>query len=370
MHPTQKMVVLTVNVGSSSIRLGVHSLLGQEEVFLGKYEVNLVPAEIYALLLSLVSEMGFTNVIAVCHRVVHAGPEHLACQYVEDDLEKAVLDHLELAPLHNGQVINWINASREAFGLRTAQLAVFDSGFFADLPDRAACYALPRSIGIRRLGFHGLAHQSMLRYAEEQDVQSFPTTRAISLHLGSGCSVTASLGGKPVDTSMGFTPLEGLIMNTRSGDIDPGVILHLIRQNQLEVEDLDTLLNRQSGLLGVSGHSADIGDLLTRSDDQSKLAVDMFCYRIRKYIGAYALVLGGIDRILIGGGIGEHLPAVRAKILSDLQLLGAVMDAHKNSRVIGTSGRISANESLINIDVVEVDENALMAEQAIGVLQS
>lgn len=359
-----------MNAGGSSVRLGVHSIVDREEYQLGKYDADLLPAEIYSLLLSFVSELGLTRVYGVCHRVVHAGPHYSQCQFIDHDLEQAISDHMALAPLHNKQVLDWIVATRKAFGVKVPQLAVFDSGFFADLPDRAACYALPNSIGIRKLGFHGLAHQAMLRYAEEQDVQSFPTTRALSLHLGSGCSITASLGGKALDTSMGFTPLEGLMMNTRSGDIDPGIILHLFRQNQLTVEDLDNLLNRRSGLLGVSGSSADIGELLTHSDAQSELAVDMFCYRIRKYIGAYAVMLGGLDRILIGGGIGEYLPAVRARILSDLELLGVGMDIRRNNDRVGTSGRISADESQVKIDVVQVDENTLMAEQAIGVLQS
>lgn len=364
------MSILTVNAGGSSVRLSVHSTDGREEFQLGKYDADLVPAEIYSLLLSFVSELGLTRLSGVCHRVVHAGPLYSQCQYIDRDLEQAISGHLALAPLHNEQVLNWIAATREAFGVGVAQLAVFDSGFFANLPDKAACYALPHSIGIRKLGFHGLAHQAMLRYAEEQDVQSFPTTRALSLHLGSGCSITASFGGKAVDTSMGFTPLEGLMMNTRSGDIDPGVILHLMRQNQLKVDDLDALLNQQSGLLGVSGHSADIGDLMKRSDSQSELAVDMFCYRVRKYIGAYALVLGDLDRILIGGGIGENLAAVRSRILSDLDLLGVVLDERKNNDMVGMAGRISTSESRVKVDVVQVDENTLMAEQAIGVLRS
>lgn len=198
------------------------------------------------------------------------------------------------------------------------QVAVFDTAFYAGLPQVAATYALPRSLcaeyGLRRFGFHGLAHDALWRRWRELSGAQQSNSRVISLQLGAGCSITAMRNGKPLDTSMGFSPLEGLVMATRCGDVDPGLIVFLQRAKGLESAALERLLNRESGLLGVSGLSDDMRALLEAHSETARRAVDLYCYRARKYIGAYLMVLEGADAILFGGGVGENAPEVRARI--------------------------------------------------------
>jgi len=360
------MQVLTVNVGGSAVRLGAHSTLAQGATHQEKFNSTDKEASIQAQLKSFIEKYQLQNVSAVSHRIVHAGAIQSQRNFIDERLEQMIHDHTHLAPNHNPQTLKWIRESREILGDTVPQIAVFDSGFYVDLPEIAASYAIPQDLGFRRLGFHGLAHQSMLLNAQALAGSAFAGMRIISLQLGSGCSITASIGGTPVDTSMGFTPLEGLMMNTRSGDIDPGIILHLLGENEMTAGQTDDLLNRQSGLLGVSERSGNIDELLSNEDDKSSLAVEMFCYRVKKYIGAYVAALGGLDLLLLGGGIGENLPQVRAKCLSGLETLGVQVDPNRNPMLIGQSGLISSDKSKVRVEVSKVDENSLLAEEAIA----
>jgi acetate kinase len=284
---------------------------------------------------------------------------------VEAEIERLA----PLAPLHNPLALAWIRACREQLGAELPQVAVFDTGFYARLPEVARTYALPytlmRKLIVRRYGFHGLAHEAMWR--RWRALRSADKC-VISLQLGAGCSITAVCNGAPVDTSMGFSPLEGLVMATRAGDVDPGLLLYLQRAEGMTPERLEKLLNEESGLLGVSGASSDMRALLTSSDPQARLAVDLYCYRARKYIGAYLATLGGADAILFGGGVGEHAPAVRAKILDSMQWAGIVLDAARNDAAIGTEARISDLNSKVEVWVVPVDEAVILAQAAQAVL--
>ena len=301
--------------------------------------------------MSLLDEAGLANGIdAVGHRVVHGGARFVSPSLIDDDVIGGIEAASELAPLHNKPALAAIEAARSHFGTALPMVATFDTAFFADLPDVAANYALPRELtgrlGIRRFGFHGLAHRYMVeRYrALRPEVQR---PRLITLQLGNGCSATASLDGRPLDTSMGFTPLEGLIMGTRSGDLDPALPLLIAEKEGLSTQEVDALLNTHSGLLGISGRSRDMRDLVeaaSRGDAAADLAVRAFCYRVTKYVGSYLAVLGGADAIVFGGGIGENSADVRRSVCRGLEWAGLRLDeaanahSHADDRPIGVLG--------------------------------
>ena len=232
-------------------------------------------------------------------------------------------------------------------------------------------YALPQALSrqyhIHRYGFHGIAHQAMLNRWQAIRPNIKNGGRVISIQLGSGCSITAIDHGQPVDTSMGFSPLEGLVMATRSGDIDPTVVSYLQQQSGLSLDEIERLLNRESGLLGVSGESADMRVLLASDNPEAALAVELYCYRVRKYIGAYLAVLGGADAILFGGGVGENSPQVRAKILQNMAWLGIELDVTENEKTLAVEAVISREKSDIAVWVIPVDEAKVMAEQALEI---
>jgi len=357
-----EMALLTVNVGSSSVRLGWHAQRPEHRAIEMRYDALHDPKDIERVLGAFLANKEAVTV--VCHRIVHAGfqPEEI-CLF-DEGVEAATEAHAMLAPNHNPATLNWIATCCKMLGTDTVQVAAFDTGLYADLPEVAAGYAVPPSLGVRRLGFHGLAHKSMLLQAKQALGQSFQANRVLSLQLGSGCSITASIDLQPMDTSMGFTPLEGLMMSTRCGDVDPGVPLYLVQHSGMAIEEVESLLSKQSGLQGVSGQTGDVEALLSLDNDQAELAVNMFCYRIKKYIGAFAAALGGIDVILIGGGVGEHAPIIREKFLSGLEFLGIAIDRSRNDSVVGRIGKISSDESNVKILVVPPKENTLMAEQA------
>lgn len=307
------------------------------------------------------------GVEAAGHRVVHGGIHFRAPALIDQSVIKAIESAKESAPLHNQPALAAIKAARLQLGERMPMVATFDTAFYASLPDVAATYALPREVsdrlGIRRFGFHGLAHRFMVeRFRDLRPDITEP--RLITLQLGNGCSATASINGSPVDTSMGFTPLEGLIMGTRSGDLDPWVPLFLQKAEGLSIEEVDVLLNRRSGLLGLSGTSNDMRDLLEASkggDRASDLAVRAFCYRARKYVGAYLAVLGGADAVLFGGGIGEHLPEIRERICEGLEWAGLKIDTQLNVRAVGVEASIGSAESTLDAYVIPVQEGAVIA---------
>jgi acetate kinase len=302
--------------------------------------------------------------------VVHGG----ASEHSTRPVDRAVLLDMarmeKLAPLHNPAAADWIVACRERFPT-AVQLAVFDSGFFDSLPEVAATYALPMALrhrwGLRRIGFHGLAHRSLWRALQAATGRS--SGKVITFQLGGGASVAAIRDGQPIDTSMGFSPLEGLVMATRPGDVDAGLILFLLGHEHGTANELEKLLNEQSGLAGISGTRNDLRTLLADEAPASKLAADVYCYRARKYLGAYFAALGRCDAVVFGGGTGENLPEIRARILVGLDAAGLIVDDGLNAQARAPA-KISAGRSRIEAWVLATDEESMLAEEAAAWLES
>jgi acetate kinase len=313
-----------------------------------------------------------TDVALVAHRIVHGGRHFSKPTVLTEELMLQLESLGQLAPLHNPQAMMVIRATEKKLKGQAVSIAVFDSAFFHDLPANAG-YALPESLtkkhGIQRLGFHGLAHRYMMQQYSAMHPDMGCNQRIISFQLGHGCSVAAMQNQKPIDTSMGFTPLEGLVMATRGGDIDPGVLIYLLK-NGHALTELEQKLNYHSGLVGIAKSSADMRELLTRQafDEDARLAIDMFCHRARKYLGAYMAILHGADTILFGGGIGENSPEIRWRICADMAWCGLQLDAQRNCQLkdsaIGTAVLISADSSKISAYVISVNEEVMIAEDA------
>lgn len=364
-------VYLIVNAGSSSVRLSLFRAAAEGVELLREVRHEHC-APVPAPLRTLLEEEGVEPAL-IAHRFVHGG--RLSAPAFIDGAVRAEIERCAvLAPLHNPPALAWHEVSRTLFGPTLPQLAVFDTAFHADLPARAAIYPLPRAVtekhGLRRYGFHGLAHEAMWRawcalHPERScgDVDPSRGGRIITLQLGAGCSAAAIDSGRSIDTSMGYTPLEGLMMATRGGDIDPGLLLQLQRTG-IDPDTLERMLTRESGLLGVSGVSGDFRALLASREPDAELAVEAFCYRVRKYIGAYIAVLGGVDGIVFGGGVGEHLPVVRRRILCGLDALGIELDERRNEEAVAVQARISADTSAVEVWVQPVDEARVIAEAA------
>ncbi len=340
-----------------------------------EYHSARAPAEASAVLREFLANETASTLHAVVHRVVHGGERLVRSCIIDVEIEAEIRKLASVAPLHNPAALAWIRACRAALGKDLPQIAVFDTAFYRGLPLVALTYALPRALcerlGIRRYGFHGLAHQAMWQRWRALRSDAGAHARIISLQLGAGCSITAMRDGDPVDTSMGFSPLEGLMMATRSGDLDPGLLLYLQRTLSMSPERMEKLLNKESGLLGVSGTSADMRALLASNEAAARLAVEVFCYRARKYIGAYLAVLGGVDAILFGGGIGENAPEIREKILGGMQWAHLSLDTEANCNAVGMETRISPiGNGCAEIWVIPVDEAVILAEEAQAVLSS
>ncbi|MCC7184293.1 MAG: hypothetical protein IT509_12095 [Rhodocyclaceae bacterium] len=366
--------VLSINAGSSSVRLALHragaqAIVEQAACRLASTEI----ADPASSLGAFVGDHPGAAIAVAAHRVVHGGPNLRAACLIDAAVEDEIARAATLAPLHNPLALAWVRAARAAFGDTLPQVAVFDTAYYAELPPVARHYAIPRELaqrhGLRRHGFHGLAHQAMWR-AWQAGRPDDAGGRVVSFQLGAGCSATAVRDGRVLDTSMGFSPLEGLVMATRCGDLDAGLLTHLLRAERLSPEDAEALLNRRSGLLGLSGISGDLRTLLASQHESARLAIDLYCYRARKYLGAYAAVLGGVDAVLFGGGAGEHLPAIRTRILADFEWLGIGLDDDANLAALGGRARISRADSRVAVWVVPVDEAALLAEQALACLAS
>ena len=352
------MRLLTINAGSSSVRLVLYA---HDGVTFQRLDARHEPgdAEPSASLRAL---RDWDQVDVVAHRVVHGGDTLVAPCALDARVEAEIERLAPLAPLHNPRALAWIRACRALHGAQLPQVAMFDTGFYAHLPEPARRYALPNRLGVRRYGFHGLAHQAMWRSWCARHPQFTAGGRVISLQLGSGSSMTAISAGVPRDTSMGFSPLEGLVMATRGGDLDPGVLLHLLREG-MTVDMLDTLLNKESGLYGLAGES-DMRKLLASTEPEARQALEFYCYRARKYLGAYLAVLGGADAILFGGGVGEHAAPVRAQILAGLEWAGIHLDTAANANTQAGARCISAAGSRVAVWVIRVDENLILAEEA------
>lgn len=312
---------------------------------------------------------------AVGHRVVHGGERFKTSTVINEEVLTDIEDLIALAPLHNPANLKGIRAITARFGRSMPQVAVFDTAFHSDLAESAYLYGIPYSLyrrhKIRRYGFHGTSHRYVayrfrrLKGLEKSDVN------IVSLHLGNGCSACAIQNGRSIDTSMGMTPVEGLLMGTRCGDIDPSIIEQLIQTDGLTPSEVDTLLNKQSGLLGISGLTSDMRDLLAeRSENQDRratLAIDMFCRRVRKYIGAYLAELSKPSAIVFTGGIGQNAWQVRQEICEGLSHLGLEIDSQANRDC--TSGKISMPESPLEIWVIPTDEELLIARDTVRCLK-
>lgn len=314
------------------------------------------------------------DIQAVGHRVVHGGERFKESVLITDEVVRAVEDCIDLAPLHNPANLTGISATRKLFGEGLPQVAVFDTAFHQTLPDHAFLYALPyqlyRRYRLRRYGFHGVSHRYVAyRYRVMRNI-SREATNIITLHLGNGCSATAISAGNSIDTSMGLTPLEGLVMGTRSGDLDPAIIEFIAAKEGLSTREIETLLNKQSGLLGISGLTSDMRELLAEAreenDRRSELAIEIFCYRARKYIGAYLAAMNGADAVVFTGGIGENSSEVRARICGGLQWIGIELDEELNRKHTGgREGLISKEGSRPAIYVIPTDEELLIARDTV-----
>ena len=311
---------------------------------------------------------------AVGHRIVHGGARYADATVIDHTVVTCLTELEELAPLHNGPCVAGVRAARTALGDGVPMTASFDTTFHHDLPPVAAQYAIPASLAeryaIRRYGFHGLSYRSVLaRYCHLTDT---PTERAtlIVLHLGSGCSMAAIRDGRSADTSMGFTPLEGLVMSTRSGDLDPAIVAFLAQHESTPAETVEQWLNTRSGLMGVSRSTGDMRELLAveRDDEHAQLAIEMFAYRARKYIGAYFAVLGGAPAVVFTGGIGENSPAVRTRILDGMEWCGLGLDPSCNSSCTGAPARVSADDSRVAVYAIPTDEEGMIARDAARLL--
>jgi acetate kinase len=307
---------------------------------------------------------------AVGHRVVHGGERFQRSVRIDDEVMDGIEEMIELAPLHNPHNLKGITAVRAVLGSEVPHVAVFDTAFHHTIPEHAYLYAIPyqlyRRHKVRRYGFHGTSHRYVAYRWRELTGVPRDRTRIITLHLGNGCSACAIDGGNSVDTSMGFTPLEGLVMGTRSGDLDPAVLEFLGAKEGLSPSDVDNLLNKQSGLLGLSGLTNDMRDLLAEAhenaDRRARLAIDIFCYRARKYIGAYLATLGGADAIVFAGGVGENAAEVRTEICRGLEWAGVELDEAANARMVGgAEGRITRDGSRLAVWVIPTDEELLIA---------
>ena len=317
-----------------------------------------------------VSEIqSLADIDAVGHRVVHGGESFSDSVLITEEVLRGIESCIDLAPLHNPSSLQGIRVIRQVLGPQVPQVAAFDTAFHHSLPEHSYLYAIPYHFyvrhRIRRYGFHGISHRYVAyRYRSIRGLRP-EQTHLVTLHLGNGCSAAAIRGGRSLDTSMGMTPLEGLVMGTRSGDVDPAILTLIAAKEGLSLHDVEGLLNKQSGLLGLSGLTPDMRVLQTEAlehdDRRAKLAIDVFCYRAKKYIGAFLAAIGGADAIVFTGGIGENSPAIRAHICEGLEWAGLSLDEKQNEKAIGLEGAISQEGSRLAAYVIPTDEELLIA---------
>ncbi len=314
--------------------------------------------------------------LAVGHRVIHGGDRFAEPTLIDDEVIAAIDELKELAPLHNGPALQAVRAVNEVLGPKVPAVAVFDTAFHQTLPEHAWRYAIDQGLAdkhhVRKYGFHGLAHRYMMERFCFLAHKPASDLKLITFQLGNGCSATAVLNGKSVDTSMGFTPLEGLVMGTRSGDVDPSLAGFLAEKEKVDINAAEDWLNTRSGLLGVSGLSYDMRELLAaakKGDRRAGLAIEMFCYRAKKYLGAYLAVLGGADGVVFGGGIGENAPDIRSRICGGMEWSGIVLDQSRNASTTPAEREIGSNNSAVKVYVVPVDEASVMAREVVACLK-
>jgi acetate kinase len=381
--PTER-VVLVINSGSSSLKYqliqpdsglsladGIVERIGEPSSPVADHDAALRIA--FDQLSKAGIDLKACGLSAVGHRVVHGGGRFYQPTVI-DDVVIGELEQLSvLAPLHNPPAIQGIEVARKMLP-DVPHVAVFDTAFFHDLPAAAATYAIDRDLAhkwqIRRYGFHGTSH----RYVSEQAAaflgRPLEDLNQIVLHLGNGASASAVAAGRPVDTSMGLTPLEGLVMGTRSGDIDPGVVGYLCRVAEMSVDDVESMLNHQSGMLGLAGERdfRRLHEMIESGDRSAQLAYDVFVHRLRKYVGAYLAVLGRTDIVTFTAGIGEHVAAVRRDVLSGLVALGIEIDEQRNSQSGNDARRISTDSSRVAVLVIPTNEELAIARDCLRVI--
>ncbi|HOI29715.1 MAG TPA: acetate kinase [Melioribacteraceae bacterium] len=319
-----------------------------------------------------------SEIDAVGHRVVHGGETFSGSVLITDQVMKALKDNIELAPLHNPPNIKGIQATKEHLPL-TPQVGVFDTSFHVKMPPHAFLYGIPyelyKKYKIRRYGFHGTSHRYVSQRAADMLGKPYEGLKIITAHLGNGCSMAAVDCGHSVDTTMGFTPLEGLIMGTRSGDMDPSVILYIMAKEGLSLSEANTLLNKHSGLIGISGESSDMREIeeaVAEGNKKAKYAFDVFTYKIKKYVGSYAAAMGGLDALVFTGGIGENSIKVRNDVCANLEFLGIKIDPLKNENVKGETD-ISAPDSKVKVLRIPTNEELVIAldtQQIVGEVMS
>jgi acetate kinase len=311
---------------------------------------------------------------ATVHRIVHGGQQFRATTRLEEPQLEALGALSELAPLHNPPALAVIAAVRARLGTELPLVGVFDTAYYAELPEAAWHYAVParwqQAFGVRRYGFHGTAHRYLCRAGRARLPQGRPAARVVSLQLGRGCSVTATLDDRPIATSMGFTPLEGLVMGTRCGDLDPGALLYVMERTGLSTAQMSRELNNASGLLAISGRTADMQELLALEprDTRAALAIEIFCRRAGHYLSAYVGELGGADLVVFGGGIGENAADISRRIVQRLAWAGVALDIEANRTCVGVEGSIAAPGSRAALEVIRVDEASVLAAEAAALL--
>ena len=390
------MTVLVLNAGSSSLKIDLIDTEARETLASGQVErigavsslasfrlgeakperVSLAAPDHAVALEHLLKRMREAdgpdqNVLppieAIGHRVVHGGEQFAESALVTDEVVDAIREAFDLAPLHNPANLQGIRAARKAFP-DVPQVAVFDTAFHQTIPPEAYLYALPNRLyrrhKIRRYGFHGTSHYYVSRRLYELAGLDKSDSRVVTMHLGNGCSACAIRDGRSVDTSMGMTPLEGLVMGTRSGDLDPSIVFDIVDKEEVPLAEVHTLLNRYSGLLGLSGYAADMRDLLAEAADgdvRCQQAIDVFCHRARGYLGRYLATLGGLDAVAFTAGIGTFAAPIRAQILGGLDRLGIVLDPEANAAANGAEARITTADSAVQVWVVPTNEELVIA---------
>ncbi len=401
------MLVLVINSGSSSIKFrlvhvieepggvlttqpalfqgavkGIGSVASVVEVLGKTMDRSPAPFEIrdHAQALRVLLDRlagSLCKIEAVGHRVVHGGDQYVESTLITEQVEAGIDALSELAPLHNPSCLAGIRGARATFGTSLPMVAVFDTAFHQTMPDVARQYALPFELAerhrIRRYGFHGIAHASLANGYAAHMGNSLEQVRLITLQLGNGCSVAAIAQGRSIDTSMGFTPLEGLVMGTRSGDVDASIVSYLSEREKVEPAEVERWLNERSGLLGLSGRSNDMRELLRLAeqehDKRAEFAIDLFCYRVRKYLGAYLAVLGGANAVVFGGGIGENSPEIRERICRNLKWCGLELNRDFNRATVGLApgraAQISVDGSRLAAYVVAADEEDWIARETV-----
>jgi acetate kinase len=393
------MDVLVINAGSSSVkyklyqmeneitlaegtvdRIGasgsnlIHKPIGKSEIKIESSVPNYETALDMVMNALTHSDYGVIesakDISAVGHRVVHGGEKISSSVLINDEIEEIIRDCSDLAPLHNPPNMMGIQACKKLLP-NIPQVAVFDTAFHRTIPEEAYLYAIPYRLyeeySIRRYGFHGTSHRYVANISAEVLGQPLETLRIVTCHLGNGCSMTAVKEGKSIDTSMGFTPLEGLIMGTRSGDIDPAIVFYLTERVGLAVQEINSMLNKESGLIGLSGVSRDMRDILKSASEGNKRAITTikcFTYRIKKYIGAYAFSMGGLDAVVFTAGIGENSAQIRAMVCEGLEFLGLKIDHQRNSN---KNNIISSNDSKVKVLVIPTNEELMIARDTVQI---